>query len=131
VAKGSANKGVILAFAFGVIFVTALLAFIVTVPNPTIEQFEVVRIVLALAAAGVAAMIPGFLNLQLGAGADLTLRAGGALAVFAVVYFYSPAHWSTSSPASVIQSTTGANSPAITGNNNVVRVPGPGADRTK
>ncbi len=130
-AKRGTNKGVILAFAFGVVFVAALLAFIVAVPNPTIEQFEVVRIILALAAGGVAALIPGFLNLQLGTGADLTLRAGGALAVFAVVYFYSPAHWSTSSPTSITQSTTGANSPAITGNNNVVGVPGPGADRSR
>ena len=76
---------VILAFIFGVVFVAALLGFVLAVPHPTVEQFEVIRIILALAAGGVAAMIPGLLKLQLGVGANLTLRAGGALAVFAIV----------------------------------------------
>ena len=73
------SMSLILAFTFGVIFVAALLVFALFVPNPTIQQFEIVRIILALAAGGVAAIIPGFLNLQLGAGTHLTLRAGGRL----------------------------------------------------
>jgi len=124
------RMSLILAFTFGVIFVAALLVFALFVPNPTIQQFEIVRIVLALAAGGVAAIIPGFLNLQVGAGANLTLRAGGALAVFAIVYFYSPAHWAPPSPSTnITQSTTGAGSPAINGDNNVVAAPGSAAEK--
>ena len=77
----------LLAFLFGIIFVIALLALALFVPDPTPFQYIVFRVVLALAAAGVAAMIPGFLQVEIGA----WLRAGGALAVFVVVYFYNPA----------------------------------------
>lgn len=83
----------VLAFIFGVVFLGALLVFAIAFPNPTDRQFEIVRIILALAAGGVAAVIPGFLDLRLGSGKTWTIRAGGALAVFVIVYFYSPAHW--------------------------------------
>jgi len=75
------------AFAFGVAFVVVLLLLAVRYPNPTPFQYTVFRIVLALAAGGVAAMIPGFLTLAV----SNRIRASGALAVFVVVYFYSPA----------------------------------------
>ena len=123
------QTNVILAFIFGVIFVTALLLFVLFVPNPTPPQFEVIRIVLALAAGGVAAMIPGLLKLQLGGGANLTVRAGGALAVFAIVYFYSPAHWASSPASTITQTTEAPNSPAIIGNNNTVGGTGSASDK--
>ncbi|HTG34132.1 MAG TPA: hypothetical protein VLB76_14485 [Thermoanaerobaculia bacterium] len=75
------------AFAFGVIFVIVLLALALFVSNPTPFQYIVFRVVLALAAAGVAAMIPGFLQIQIAQ----WIRAGGALAVFVIVFFYNPA----------------------------------------
>src|SRR5262245_15907864 len=75
------------AFGFGVVFIVATLALAIAFPNPTLFQFTVFRIVLALAAAGVAAMIPGFIELQV----SEWIRAGGALAVFVLVYFYNPA----------------------------------------
>src|SRR5580693_6576870 len=83
------NKSVerFLAFGFGVIFVVVLLILAIKYPNPTPFQYTVFRIVLALAAGGVAAMIPGFLSIEVAK----WLRAGGALAVFVIVYFYSPA----------------------------------------
>jgi hypothetical protein len=109
----------ILAFCFGVVFLAALLAIVIIFPNPTDRQFEIIRTVLALAAGGVAAAIPGLLNLQLGTGSKLAIRAGGAIAVFVIVYFYSPAHWT----GSTSQHTEGANSPAIIGNNNIVAAP--------
>jgi hypothetical protein len=123
------QTNVILAFIFGVIFVTALLLFVLFVPNPTPPQFEVIRIVLALAAGGVAAMIPGLLKLQRGEGANLTVRAGGALAVFAIVYFYSPAHWASSPASTITQTTEAPNSPAIIGNNNTVGGAGSASDK--
>lgn len=75
------------AFAFGVVFVIALLVLALFVPNPTPFQYTVFRVVLALAAAGAAAMIPGFLQVTIAE----WLRAGGALAVFVIVFFYNPA----------------------------------------
>lgn len=64
-------------------------------PNPTAFQYTIFRSVLSLAAAGVAAMIPGFITISV----STWLRAGGALAVFAVVYFYNPAAMVTSAPS--------------------------------
>lgn len=77
----------IAAYAFGVVFVVVLLTIALFVPTPTSFQYLVFRIVLALATAGVAAMIPGFIEVSV----PTFLRAGGALAVFAVVFFYNPA----------------------------------------
>jgi hypothetical protein len=77
----------ITAFTFGAIFVTALLVLAVKFPEPTSFQYMVFRIVLALAAGGVSAMIPGFLKVEVKPG----VRAGGALAVFVVVFFFNPA----------------------------------------
>jgi hypothetical protein len=67
--------------------VAVLIVVAIAVPNPTGFQYTVFRIVLALAAGGVAAMIPGFLQVKV----STFIRAGGALAVFVIVYFYSPA----------------------------------------
>lgn len=75
------------AYFFGVVFVVVLLVLAIAVPNPNAFQYTVFRIVLALAAAGVAAMIPGFLQVTV----SNWIRAGGALAIFVIVYFYAPA----------------------------------------
>ena len=85
--KDSRNTEKLLAYGFGVIFVVVLLAIAVYVPNPTPFQFVVFKVVLALAAAGVAAMIPGFIEFNI----PTYLRAGGAIAVFAIVFFKNPA----------------------------------------
>lgn len=77
----------IAAYAFGVVFVVAMLAIALFVPQPTSFQYLVFRIVLSLATGGVAAMIPGFVQVNIPGIA----RAGGALAVFVVVFFYNPA----------------------------------------
>jgi hypothetical protein len=74
-------------FVFGIIFVNAILILATVYPDPTVFQYTVFRIVLALAAAGVAAFVPGFLQVTI----SNWLRAGGAMAVFVIVYFYSPA----------------------------------------
>ena len=74
-------------FVFGAVFVVAMLALAIAFPEPTAFQYTVFRVVLALATAGVAAFIPGFIQLHL----STWLRAGGAIAVFVIVYFFSPA----------------------------------------
>ena len=75
------------AFGFGAILVLIMLAIAFICPSPTPFQYTIFRIVLALASAGIAAMIPGFINVEVGT----AVRAGGAIAVFAIVYFFSPA----------------------------------------
>jgi len=76
-----------IAFIFGVAIVATILVIAFIVPNPTPFQYAVFRIVLALASAGVAAMIPGFLTVEVGN----AVRATGAIAVFVIVFFFSPA----------------------------------------
>jgi hypothetical protein len=76
-------------FVFGLIFVVVLLVMAIAVPNPTEFQLLVFRIVLALAAAGVAAIIPGFLNIE-SRTALYAVRAGGAMGVFLLVYLVNP-----------------------------------------
>lgn len=82
---------IIAAFIFGISFVVTLLVIAVKFPNPTSFQYSVFRITLSLAAAGVAAMIPGFINLDLSSGTQILIRAGGAIAVFVIVFFFNPA----------------------------------------
>ncbi len=77
----------IVALCFGLTFVIAMLALAVKFPRPTAFQYTVFRIVLAIAVAGVAAVIPGFLEVSV----STAVKAGGALGVFIVVYFFSPA----------------------------------------
>jgi hypothetical protein len=74
-----------------VIFLGKLFGAAIFVPNPTSAQWTIFRIIIAVAASGVAAVIPGFLDVKMGAGRRFALRAGGALAVFAIVYFFDPA----------------------------------------
>jgi hypothetical protein len=82
------------AFAFGAVFVVVMLVLAVLFPEPTPFQYEVFKIVLAIAVAGVAAMIPGFLNVEVGN----VIRAGGAIAVFVIIYFFSPAQFVAKAP---------------------------------
>jgi hypothetical protein len=91
-----------LAFGFGVVFLSALLVLAVAIPNPTDRQFEIFKTVIAAAIAGVAAVIPGLLNVRMSQGRGFVVTASGALAVFLIVYFYSPARWVTNplSPSS-------------------------------
>lgn len=76
-----------LAFAFGTVFVVVLILLAVLFPHPSPFQYMVFRVVLALATAGVAVNFPGFLEVRV----PNWIKAGGALAVFVVVFFYNPA----------------------------------------
>ncbi len=102
----------IAAFVVGLVLIIALLVLAVALPNPAPFQYTVFRIVLALAGAGVAAVIPGFLSVRTDA-LRVAIRAGGALAVFIVIYLVSPVRL-TAQPNSVTQQSRGPNSPNIT-----------------
>jgi len=83
----------ILAFTFGVVFVIALIVLSIYFPSPSSFQYVVFRIVLALSAAGIAAIIPGFVEIKM----KRIIQAGGAIAVFVIVYFFSPVSLMTES----------------------------------
>ena len=87
----------ILAFAFGVLFISAIVVLAVKYPTPSQFQYFVFRTVLALAAAGFAVMIPGLLKLEL----KSWIRATGTIAIFLVVFFFSPAKLASNEPPPV------------------------------
>lgn len=76
----------ILAFIFGVAFIVVMLAISIAIPYPTNFQVFTFRITLALAAAGVVAMLPGFIHVEI----HNLVRATGALAAFVIIYFVNP-----------------------------------------
>lgn len=80
----AAKSDKILAFSFGVFFILFILAVAIFNPSPSDFSYTIFRIVLALAAAGIGAVIPGFINVRVGP----WIRAGGAMALFAIVYFF-------------------------------------------
>lgn len=84
------STDVIVVSIFGLIFISAVLLLAIRFPNPTAFQFLVFRVVMSLAAGGVAAGIPGFLNFSTDV-PGMTIRAGGALAVFILIYRLNPA----------------------------------------
>lgn len=74
-------------FYFSVGSLLVLLALTVFLPGWQRDNNTLAHVLMALAAAGVAATLPGFLSLEWGVG----VKAGGSLAVFALVYFLQPA----------------------------------------
>jgi len=77
-------------FVFGVLALSALFAVAILAPDHNALLITISRVTLALACAGIAAIIPGFLDVELGKGAINAIRAGGALAVFVLVFFFNP-----------------------------------------
>ena len=53
--------------------------------------FFALRVLLGLAAAIFGATVPGFLDISWTSAAGLSIRAGGALAVFVLIYMFTPA----------------------------------------
>lgn len=81
----------LLGFGFGVAFVIVILVIAIKFSNPTPFQLYVFRVVLSLAAAGVGGILSGFLKIMFGNASKPWLQAGGALAIFALVYLVNPA----------------------------------------
>jgi hypothetical protein len=77
----------LLAFCFGVFFALILLLIAIFDRKPSPIGILIYRVLLALVAAGVGAVLPGMIDVNINA---LT-RAGGAIALFVVVYRFNPA----------------------------------------
>ena len=71
-------------FAFGTAFFTVLIAIALLDKHPSKSSWYVYTCVLAMAAGGVGALLPGAINVNLHPG----IRAGGAIAIFVLVFFY-------------------------------------------
>jgi hypothetical protein len=84
---GNLDINVLLGFVFGVVFLALMLAFSIFFPNPTGWQIKIWITTLALAAAGIGAVLPGFLEVKY----KSVIRATGALALFVIVYLFQPA----------------------------------------
>jgi len=71
----------------GIGLTVAILLLVIFIPCPSTSQYFVFRIIIALAAAGLASVVPGIFKINFTNG----ITAGGAIAIFAVVYFFDPA----------------------------------------
>ncbi len=75
----------LLAFGFGVAFLLIILGLFFFGDDLSPQQFFAARVVLALAAGAIGAVIPGFLQVDVPG-----VRAGGALALVVLVYWFNP-----------------------------------------
>lgn len=91
--SGKLKIDALLAFAFGAILLLLLLILAVAISEPTLSQQQIFRIMISLAAACVAAVIPGLLNFSATGWKGIGIKATGALAVFIVVYLINPAQY--------------------------------------
>ena len=89
ISKNNLEKSAV--FTFGIIFLSIILVLVCFIPTPTFAQFFAFRLTMALSAAGIGALLPGFLRLDIPLSAKGGIRAGGALALFASVWFVNPA----------------------------------------
>ncbi|MEJ2818093.1 MULTISPECIES: DUF4019 domain-containing protein [unclassified Caulobacter] len=88
---GEIDVKALIAFVFGAIFIITILAFATIVKNPSSTAIWTYRVILALAAGGVAAILPGFIDVKY----KSFVQAGGAIGVFVLVLMAFP----TPSPA--------------------------------
>jgi len=77
-------------FAFGVLFLGALLLITFLSPDPTHQQYVIYKTILAVATAGLAGIFTGFLNIN-GKMKKMSVRASGAFAIFCIIFIYEPA----------------------------------------
>ena len=106
------------AFGCGMLFVALMLIIAIAIPNPTPTQWFVFRVVLSLAAAGIGAVIPGLIVVNV----SKVVRAGGAIALFVLVYLLNPPQLVVpiQQGTTIQQHTNGTNSPAVVSGGDVV-----------
>jgi hypothetical protein len=114
-------------FVCGCAFLVAVLGVVVLVPTLTPAQEKTVRTVLALAGAGYSMSLTGVLSIRLNLPQKELIVAGGTLAVFIVLFFFSPtisaAPGSEPAPEPRVNTTvTGNQNTVISGNKGPVHV---------
>ena len=93
---GEVDIKTLIAFVFGAIFIITILVFTAVVKTPSPTEIWTYRIILALAAAGVAAILPGFIDIKYKG----FVQASGAIGVFVLILLAFPAPDPTPDPAS-------------------------------
>lgn len=83
---GEIDVKALIAFVFGAIFIITILAFATIVKDPSSTAIWTYRVILALAAGGVAAILPGFIDVKY----KSFVQAGGAIGVFVLVLVTFP-----------------------------------------
>jgi hypothetical protein len=91
---GFGNWDKILAFGFGFFFAIILLLIAKFDRDPTPLGILIYRVVLALVAAGIGAVIPGMIDVNV----QPVIRAGGAIALFVIVFWFNPPNLVTHAP---------------------------------
>ena len=84
---GEIDVKALIAFVFGAIFIVTILVFTTVVKDPSPTALWTYRVILALAAGGVAAILPGFIDVKY----KTFVQAGGAIGVFVLVLVAFPA----------------------------------------
>lgn len=106
-------------FSFGVVFIGVILVLNVFIPHPSPTQHEAFKIILASAVAGIVGILAGFIRIN-GTFNKIAFRAGGALAVFLVVYFTTPS--APKPPIETHQTINGNNGTQIGVNKGVLNI---------
>jgi hypothetical protein len=75
----------------GIVFIFIALTLVFVFPNPQPLQKHLILAVFALGGGGFGGEIAGFLNANLTLSSKLTITAGGAAAIFVLLYFFFPA----------------------------------------
>lgn len=83
---GKVNPETLLCFLFGVIFIAVTIFLSLNYSEPTAFQLRVFITVLSLAGAGIAAIIPGLIDISV----KKRVRITGAMAIFTLIYFNHP-----------------------------------------
>lgn len=77
-------------FIIGILAIAVVLILIVYNPNPSRPQLFVFRILIALGGAAFSMSISGFVTIQLNLPSKGYIIAGGSLAVFIILFFFTP-----------------------------------------
>ena len=77
----------LISYISSAVLIITILAVALFIPNPSPFQYTVFRIILSLAAGGIAAFFTGFLTVEW----PNKIKAGNGFGVFIIVYFVSPA----------------------------------------
>jgi hypothetical protein len=78
-------------FIFGVVFLSVMIILSIWIPEPTKSQFFTLKLAMALAAAGIGALLPGLLELKIPLIPTSFIKASGAIGLFIIVWYTDPA----------------------------------------
>jgi len=125
--KGTLSTFDRIAATLGALVIIGLAVFLLIRNQPIADPrlFFVLRVVLSSSAATLGASIPGFLNVKW-SGGGMVVRAGSALALFALTFVYTPdlVKDQRTPEVNIRQQSEGSLSPPIVGNTGTIHIEG-------